>query len=125
MTIKCDDDGWMLHVNTELGYPHFFHLFDPLNVTSLDVSGDVLITFVGIGNEGLVIKRKWHKFTRMLHLDMEAAPKIGFNLTYFCPEGMVFNHDWFATPFILMTCQVIFIRTYFRNCSQTFALGIR
>ena len=56
MTIKCDDDGWMLHVNTELGYPHFFHLFDPLNVTSLEVSGDVLITFVGIGNEGLIIK---------------------------------------------------------------------
>ena len=43
-----------------------------------------------------------------LHLDMEAAPKIGFNLTYSCPDGMVFNHDWFATPFILMTCQVMF-----------------
>ena len=37
---------------------------------------------------------------------MEAAPPIGFNLTYSCPEGMVFNHDWFAIPFILMTCQV-------------------
>ena len=44
-----------------------------------------------------------------LHLDMEAAPKIGFNLTYSCPGGMVFNHDWFATPFILMTCQVMFL----------------
>ena len=42
-----------------------------------------------------------------LHLDMEAAPKIGFNLTYSCPDGMVFNHDRFATPFILMTCQVM------------------
>ena len=44
---------------------------------------------------------------KFLHLAMEAAPKIGFNLTYSCPDGMVFNHDWFATPFILMTCQVM------------------
>ena len=37
---------------------------------------------------------------------MEAAPAIGFNLTYSCPDEMVFNHDWFAIPFIMMTCQV-------------------
>ena len=52
MVIKCDDDGWMLKVNTELGYPHFFHLFSPLNVTGFEITGDVMITFVGIGNEG-------------------------------------------------------------------------
>ena len=38
--------------------------------------------------------------------DMTAAPEVGFNLTYVCPEGQVFNHDWFATPFVMMTCQV-------------------
>ena len=26
-------------------------------------------------------------------------------MTFVCPEGQVFDHDWFATPFILMTCQ--------------------
>ena len=37
---------------------------------------------------------------------MSPAPTVGFNLTYVCPEGFVFSHDWFATPFIMMTCQV-------------------
>ena len=41
--------------------------------------------------------------------DMTPAPGVGFNLTYVCPEGMVFNHDWFASPFVMMTCQVIFL----------------
>ena len=37
MTITCDDDGWVLNVNTELGYPHFFHIFSPLNVTGFEI----------------------------------------------------------------------------------------
>ena len=36
---------------------------------------------------------------------MRAAPPIGYNLTYVCPPGMVWDHDWFAVPFIMMTCQ--------------------
>ena len=35
---------------------------------------------------------------------MEPAPPVAFNLTFMCPEGEVFDHDWFATPFILLTC---------------------
>ena len=54
MTVTCDDDGWVLNVNTELGYPHFFHIFSPLNVTRFEISGDVVITFVGIGDEGYI-----------------------------------------------------------------------
>ena len=37
---------------------------------------------------------------------MEPAPPVSFNLTFVCPEGQVFEQDWFATPFIMMTCQV-------------------
>ena len=37
---------------------------------------------------------------------MKPAPGIGFNVTYVCPDGMVFDSDWFAKPFVLMTCQV-------------------
>ena len=38
------------------------------------------------------------------------APPVNYNLTYVCPEGQVFSHDWFATPFILMTCQVLYYK---------------
>ena len=38
--------------------------------------------------------------------DMTPAPPVGFNLTFICPEGQVFEQDWFATPFIMMTCKV-------------------
>ena len=38
--------------------------------------------------------------------DLSPAPPIGFNLTYICPPGEVFDSDWFATPFVLTTCQV-------------------
>ena len=30
---------------------------------------------------------------------------VSFNLTYACPEGQVFDADWFATPFVLLTCR--------------------
>ena len=48
------------------------------------------------------------------------APPVNYNLTYVCPEGQVFSHDWFATPFILMTCQVLYytcqdIRSIFKQ----------
>ena len=36
---------------------------------------------------------------------MEPAPPVAFNLTFMWPEGEVFDHDWFATPFIQITCQ--------------------
>ena len=35
------------------------------------------------------------------------APPVGFNLTFTCPAGQVFESDWLATPFVMMTCQVI------------------
>ena len=38
--------------------------------------------------------------------DLSPAPPIGFNLTYICPPGEVFDSDWLATPFVLTTCQV-------------------
>ena len=51
---------------------------------------------------------------------MTAAPAVGYNLTYVCPEGQVFNHDWFATPFVMMTCQVLQqpILIIIDNCTQ-------
>ena len=36
---------------------------------------------------------------------MSPAPPVAFNLTFRCPEGQVFDHDWFATAFVLLTCK--------------------
>ena len=58
----------------------------------------------------LEVKMPFYLSTPNYHissLDMTPAPGVGFNLTYVCPEGMVFNHDWFASPFVMMTCQVM------------------
>ena len=46
-------------------------------------------------------------FNHYAFLDLTPAPPVGFNVTFMCVEGKVFSHDWFAVPFILMTCQAI------------------
>ena len=79
----------MLSVNTEPPYPHFFHQVSLADIALLKVSGDADISYVGFGPA-----------------DLTPAPPVGFNLTFICPEGQVFDHDWFATPFLMMTCQV-------------------
>ena len=68
--------------------------------------------------EGIVVNpddlrfKGLHYYTNLLRFvgfgdgDLEPAPPVGFNLTYQCPEGMVFDHDWMARPFVMMTCQV-------------------
>ena len=38
--------------------------------------------------------------------NMKPAPPVGFNLTFWCPQGQVFESDWLAMPFVMMTCQV-------------------
>ena len=87
--VRCDGDGWVIQVNDEVQYPHFYHKVPLENITHVDFTGDVEFNYVGFGGP-----------------DQQPAPPVGFNLTFFCPEGMVFNHDWFATPFVMMTCQV-------------------
>jgi hypothetical protein len=37
---------------------------------------------------------------------MTPAPPVGFNLTFVCPRGQVFESNWLAIPFVMMTCQV-------------------
>ena len=87
--VACDADGWMLRVNDEPEYNSFMHLFGPEQVKTVKFLGHAQVNFIGFGPA-----------------DMTAAPEVGFNLTYVCPENQVFDHDWFATPFVMMTCQV-------------------
>jgi hypothetical protein len=37
---------------------------------------------------------------------MTPSPPVGFNLTFACPDRQVFESDWLAIPFVMMTCQV-------------------
>jgi hypothetical protein len=41
------------------------------------------------------------------------APSVGFNLTFSCPTGQVFERDWLAIPFVMMTCQVMMMKKHF------------
>ena len=76
-------------MNEEIQYSHFYHKVPLQNISNVDFIGDVEYNYVGFGGP-----------------DQQPAPPVGFNLTFSCPEGKVFNHDWFATPFVMMTCQV-------------------
>jgi hypothetical protein len=44
---------------------------------------------------------------------MTPAPPVGFNLTFVCPQGQVFESNWLAIPFVMMTCQVGALATHF------------
>ena len=89
----------MVKVNDEPTYPHFFHQVSVAAIRRLEMSGQADISYVGFGPK-----------------DLTPAPPVGFNLTFICPEGQVFDHDWFATPFIMMTCQVKISRPSY-NCN--------
>ena len=78
----------MLQVNDEPKYPTFFHQVSPTLIQSLRVTGKIEISFVGFGEKGI--------FSVSIKLikpfpfpDMVAAPPVGFNLTFVCPDGQV------------------------------------
>ena len=79
--VGCDEDGWMVKVNDEPTYPHFFHQVSVANILGLEISGQADISYVGFGPK-----------------DLTPAPPVGFNLTFICPEGQVgnFYHSNFA-----------------------------
>ena len=106
--------------NKEPSYPHFFHAMSPTEISAVKVTGDVEIGYIGFGSKGSITQSITYFFCKIyLLLDLQPAPPVGFNLTFVCPEGevlrtfcerlknstQVFNHDWFATPFVLTTCQ--------------------
>ena len=52
LSFLCDEDGWTFSANKEPNYPHFFHPFSPAEITGIQISGDLAISYVGFGNEG-------------------------------------------------------------------------
>ena len=53
--ISCDEDGWVVRVEGELAYPHFFHFYPIENITSVLVKGDFIVNFLGFGDESKLI----------------------------------------------------------------------
>ena len=51
---------------------------------------------------------------------MVFAPPVGFNLTFVCPNGQVFESDWLAMPFVMTTCQVLLWQSNFSFLSDSF-----
>ena len=70
LRIACDGDGWVAKVNDEKSFLHFLHFIPFDKITTLEITGDIDVSFVGIGNE-----------------DMKPAPTLWFNITYKCPQG--------------------------------------
>ena len=107
LRFECDEDGWILMINEDHKYQTFFHLFSPDLVETVQLQGQADISYVGFGAAGIsfVLKRN-SSFSFSFSADLTPAPNVGFNLTFICPEGKVFEHDWFATPFVMMTCLV-------------------
>ena len=106
LRIQCDEDGWALTVNDEPPYPTFFHPFSPSLVQNLMIKGKIEISYIGFGSKSMMITN-YYSYIYILFLDIASAPPVNFNLTFVCPEGQVFSQDWFAVPFVFMTCKVI------------------
>ena len=49
---SCDEDGFIFQANTEPPYPHFFHLLSPDKIVSVRVVGEVMISYIGFGDQG-------------------------------------------------------------------------
>ena len=107
--IECDEDGWTLKVNDEPKTDSFLHLMSPTLINHVKIRGHAIsISYVGFGGAGILQKHISLIAHILMISDLTPAPVVGFNLTFVCPEGQVFDHDWFASPFVMMTCQVTF-----------------
>ena len=85
ISLQCDGDGWILKVNKEADYPHFFHVFPPEDILTVNVEGDVQLSYIGFGSKGELAT--WG--SNLCLADLEPAPPVSFNLTFLCPEGEV------------------------------------
>jgi hypothetical protein len=118
---SCDSDGWNLLVNKEKPYPTFFHILPASQIISVEVTGDITVRYF-LAHIACLIADHCRSIFLVQFLishfsycfsyvgfgakNMVFAPPVGFNLTFVCPPGQVFESDWLATPFVMMTCQV-------------------
>ena len=79
----------MVIPNKEPSYAHFFHVFSHTEIRNIFVTGDAEIGYIGFGEKG---EMKESNPNLILDIsDLQPAPRVGFNLTFVCPEGQVFD----------------------------------
>ena len=79
----------MVIPNKEPSYAHFFHVFSHTEIRNIFVTGDAEIGYIGFGEKGETMEPN---STSILDIsDLQPAPRVGFNLTFVCPEGQVFQ----------------------------------
>ena len=106
LSLSCDIDNWKLKINDEEPkyidrYRHHF-----INFNKAKIFGKSFIKFAGIVQKGgakmfinLLIS------SHILDVIPSSFFHIGYELKYECPDGMVFDQDWYS-PFLLLKCQV-------------------
>ena len=74
--MSCDSDGWVLKVNNENDFPTFFHIIQVQEIQSIDVFGDVEISYIGFGGESkghyrlILVNIIFQVCSRLLLLDL-------------------------------------------------------
>ena len=79
----------MVIPNKEPSYAHFFHVFSHTEIRNIFVTGDAEIGYIGFGEKGK-LRESYHNLIFNFS-DLQPAPRVGFNLTFVCPEGQVFD----------------------------------
>ena len=64
------------------------HVIQPSEIESINVLGDVELSYIGFGDESK-ITRSLNPYYYIDTPDLQPAPPVGFNLTFICPEGQV------------------------------------
>ena len=54
--VSCDEDGWVLKVNKEKDYPTFMHVIQPSEIETINVLGDIEISYIGFGDESKITR---------------------------------------------------------------------
>ena len=101
LSIVCISEGWSVGVNEEQFYD-FLPLTSPPD--TLELAGRAHVYFAGVLDQG-------SELTELLKLRLQCPGvhypgllPIATNVTYACPQGMVFSEDWFSVPIITITC---------------------
>ena len=95
----------LLQVNQEPAYDTFLHRLPLPHLLSVKITGGAHISYVGFGTDGKPYSDLLIFLDGTSTSDLSPAPPVGFNVTFVCPPNHVFDFDWFAIPFIMMTCQ--------------------
>ena len=65
-------------------------MFSHTEIKNILVTGDAEIGYIGFGEKGET-QVSSSIYSSLNILDLQPAPRVGFNLTFVCPEGQVLH----------------------------------